>query len=108
MSCSGLPGTAITSASLPFSSTPASTPSSSASTTVALCSAAAGVKPHLTIQASCWGFVFPCSPTPASLPKATRTPMRRALPIISGQDLAAASAFSTMGRGNFFSSSSRG
>src|SRR5258706_271232 len=92
MSCSGFAGTAMTSASLPFSSAPASIPSSSASTMVALCRAAAGVNPHFTIQDSCCGLVFPCWPTPASLPNAIRTPIRCALRIISGHALPAASA----------------
>ena len=98
-SCKGFPGTATTSASLPFSSTPASMPRSSASTRVALCSACAGVKPHFVSEKSCFGLV-PCGPTPASVPKATRTPIFCALRIISGHALPAARIFSSMAGGN--------
>ncbi len=108
MSWSGLPGTAIRSASLPFSKRPASTPRSSASVSVALCSTCAGVRPHPTSQTSCCGLVFPCGPTPASVPKAMRTPAFCASRIICGHALPAASALATMAGGNFFSSSAGG
>src|SRR5207248_2708795 len=67
-----------------------------------------GALDQRTSQVSCSGLVLPCSSTPASLPKAMRTPTFCAFRIISGQALPDASIFSTMAGGNFFPMSGDG